>query len=136
MITPRNWHHSTKDYASCSEKNRQHHIANRETSSPPWTLLSNCHCQKNATSTLTHHSHNLLNQKSTCKALQLSSRTLTKTTTISKQQSYYHIKQLSRNRKLPRSNDTCSPLTKSLVKQSLARMLASIYRFPRNYASS
>src|SRR6267142_2830980 len=100
MITPRSWHHFTKDYASCSEKNRQHHIAHRKTSSPPWTLLSNCHCQEDATSTLTHHSHNLLNQK------------------------------------LPRSNDTCSSPTKSLIKRSLARMLALIYRFSRNYASS
>src|SRR6266850_1612610 len=136
MITPRSWHHSTKDYANYSEKNRQHHIAHRETNSPPWTLLSNCHCQEDTTSTLTHHSHNLLNQKSTCKALQLSSRTLTKTTTTSKQQSYYHMKQLSRNRKLPCSNDTRSPLTKSLEKQSLARTLASTYCFSRNYASS
>src|SRR6267142_4436057 len=136
MTTPRNWHHSTKDYASCSEKNKQLHIAHRKTSSPPWTLLSNCHCQEDATSTLTHHSHNLLNQKSTCKALQLSSRTLTKTTTTLKQQSYYHMKQLSRNRKLPCSNDTHYPLTKSLVKQSLAKTLASICRFSRNYASS
>src|SRR6267142_1163705 len=104
MITPKNWHHSTKDYANYSKKNKQH--------------------------------HNLLNQKSTCKALQLSSRTLTKTTTTSKQQSYYHMKQLSRNRKLPRSNDTSSPLTKPLVKRSLARMLALTYRFSRNYANS
>src|SRR6266850_7994189 len=136
MTTPRDWHHSMKNCASYSEKNRQRHIPHRKTNSPPWTLLTNCHCQKDATSTLTHHSHKLLNQKSTCKALQLSSRTLTKTTTTSKQQSYYHIKQLSRNRKLPRSNDTRSPLTKPLVKRSLARMLASIYRFSRNYASS
>src|SRR6266850_3279888 len=136
MMTPRNWHHSMKNYVNCSEKNRRYHITHSRTNSPLWTPLPNCHCQEDTMSVLTYHSHNLLHQESMCKTLKLSSWTLTKTATTSKQQSYYHMKQLSRYRKLPHSNDTCSSPTKSLVKQSLAKTLASICHFSRNYASS
>src|SRR6267142_3111148 len=137
MITPRSWHHSTKDYANCSERNRRHHITHRQTSSPPWTLLSNCHCQGDITSILTHHPHNLLHQESTCKTPKLSSQTLTKAATTSKQQSYYHMRQSSRYRKLPHSlKDMRSPPTKSLVRQLQAKTLASICRFSRNYANN
>src|SRR6266850_462652 len=80
MIIPRSWHHSMKDYANYSEKNRQHHTM---------SVL---------------------------------------TATTSKQQSYYHMKQLSRNRKLPHSNNTHSPPTKSLAKQSLAKTVFDKFR--------